>query len=216
MPVGSERFGSGPIGRSTVIAVTQMLLVRHGQSEWNATGRWQGCADPDLTDLGRQQALHAAARIGTVDIIVASPLIRALETAQIISAQIGVGPVVVEPDLAERDAGEWEGLTRVEIEQQWPGHLGHDRWPPGYEGHDALIARTRTALDRIEAAYRGADLLVLTHGGVIGALEREAGLPWERMPNLGARRITHHGDRLEMGERLVLVDDDELTIPTQI
>ena len=50
----------------------------------------------------------------------------------------------------------------------------------------------------------------------LGALERDADLPWERMPNLGARRLTHHGDRHELGERLVLVDDDELTIPTQI
>ena len=193
-----------------------MLLVRHGQSEWNATGRWQGGADPDLTELGRQQAFHAAARIGTVDVIIASPLIRALETAQIISGQIGVGPVVVEPGLAERDAGEWEGLTRAEIEQDWPGYLGHDRWPPGYEGHDQLMTRTIDALARIEAEYRGAELLVLTHGGVIGALERDGGLPWERMPNLGARRLIHHGDRFAIGERLVLVDDDELTIPTQI
>ncbi len=193
-----------------------MLLVRHGQSEWNATGRWQGGADPDLTELGRRQAFHAAARIGTVDVIVASPLIRALETAQIISAQIGIGPVVVESDLAERDAGEWEGLTRAEIEQQWPGYLGHDRWPLGYEGHDELMERIKGALARIEAEYRGAQLLVLTHGGVIGALERDAGLPWERMPNLGARALMHHGNRIEIGERLVLVDDDELTIPSQI
>ena len=203
-------------GRGTVGAVTHMLLVRHGQSEWNATGRWQGNADPDLTELGRLQALHAAARIGTVDLIVASPLIRAFETAQIISTQIGVGPVVVEPDLAERDAGEWEGLTRAEIESEWPGYLGHDRWPPGYEGHDELMQRILGALGRIESEYRGAELLVLPHGGIIGALERDADLPWERMPNLGARRLTHHGDRHELGERLVLVDDDELTIPTQI
>lgn len=201
---------------STVLTVTHMLLVRHGQSEWNATGRWQGGADPDLTDLGRRQALHASDRIGDVDVIVSSPLIRALETAQIISARLGIGPVMVEPDLAERDAGEWEGLTRAEIEQQWPGYLGHDRWPPGYEGHEVLMARIRGALDRIETAYRGAELLVLTHGGIIGALERDSGMPWERMPNLGARRITHHGDRLEIGERLVLVDDSEITIPTQI
>ena len=84
--------------------MTHMLLVRHGQSEWNATGRWQGGADPDLTELGRRQAFHAAARIGTVDVIVASPLIRALETAQIISAQIGIGPVVVE---SERRLARW-------------------------------------------------------------------------------------------------------------
>ncbi len=193
-----------------------MLLVRHGQSEWNALGRWQGCADPALTELGRRQALHAAARVGAVDVIVASPLVRALETARLISGQIGVGPVVVDADLAERDAGEWEGLTRAEIEQQWPGYLATDRRPPGYEAHSVLMVRARAALDRIHAAYEGADVLVVTHGGLIGAVERDAGLPWERMPNLGARRVRHHGDRLAVGERIVLVDDDELTIPTQI
>ena len=200
----------------TVDPVTRMLLVRHGQSEWNALGRWQGSADPPLTDLGRLQALHAAQRIGAVDVIVASPLDRALTTARIISEQIGVGPVVIDAELAERDAGEWEGLTRAEIEQDWPGYLAHDRWPPGYELHDALMDRTLRALGRIEAEFTGGDVVVVTHGGVIGALERDSGLPWERMPNLGARWITHHGDRFEIGERLVLVEDDELTIPEQI
>jgi probable phosphoglycerate mutase len=193
-----------------------MLLVRHGQSEWNALGRWQGNADPALTELGRLQARHAAGRVGAVDVIVASPLQRALDTARIISEQIGVGPVVVDPDLAERDAGEWEGLTRAEIEDGWPGYLATDRRPPGYEDHETLVGRARAALDRVHAAYDGAEVLVVTHGGLIGSVERDGGLPWERMPNLGGRRATHLGDRLVLGERLVLVDDDELTIPTQI
>ena len=193
-----------------------MLLVRHGQSEWNAQGRWQGNADPALTELGRQQAFHAAGRVGAVDVIVASPLIRALETARLISGQIGVGPVVVDADLAERDAGEWEGLTRAEIEAQWPGYLATEKRPPGYEPHDVLVGRAHAALDRIHQEYDGAEVLVLTHGGLIGAVERDSGLPWERMPNLGGRPVTHHGDRLTLGARLVLVDDDELTIPTQI
>jgi len=196
--------------------MTQMLLVRHGQSEWNAAGRWQGRADPALTDLGRQQAFHATARVGSVDVICASPLERALHTARIISEQLGVGPVVVDADLAERDAGEWQGLTRAEIEQQYPGYLATDRRPPGYEDHPTLLERARGALDRIDAEYRGGDILVITHGGVIGAIEHDAGLPWERMPNLGGRWITHHGDHLTVGDRLVLVDDDELTVPSQI
>jgi broad specificity phosphatase PhoE len=196
--------------------VTRLLLVRHGQSEWNAIGRWQGKADPALTDFGRQQAFHAAQRIGSVDLIVASPLIRAFETAQIISSQIGVGPIVVDADLMERDAGEWEGLTRAEIDAEWPGYLGHDKWPPGYELHDELLVRTRAALDRIHAEYEGADVLVLTHGGVIGTLEVQHSEQWQRMPNLGGRVFTHRGDRLELGERVVLVEDDEITIPDQI
>lgn len=197
-------------------AVTRLLLVRHGQSEWNALGRWQGQADPTLTDFGRQQAFHAADRVGAVDVIVSSPLLRAMETAQIISGRIGVGPVVVEPDLMERHAGEWQGLTRAEIEQQYPGHLGHDRWPPGYEDHAHVVARARAALDRLHAEFTDADLLVITHGGVIGTLEVDCGETWQRMPNVGGRVFVHHGDRLVAGERLVLVDDDEITVPDQI
>jgi probable phosphoglycerate mutase len=193
-----------------------MLLVRHGQSEWNAVGRWQGRADPALTELGRLQALHAATRVGTVDVIVASPLIRALETARLISNHIGVGPVVVDADLAERDAGEWEGLTRAEIEHRWPGYLAAEQRPDGYEDHDELIVRVRGALDRVHEEYDGAEVLVVTHGGVIGAVERDAGLPWERLPNLGGLRMSHHGDRVAVGERVVLVDPDELTIPNQL
>ncbi len=196
--------------------MTRLLLVRHGQSEWNAVGRWQGKADPALTEFGRLQALHAAQRIGSVDVIVSSPLVRALETAQIISAQIGVGPIVVDADLMERDAGEWEGLTRAEIEEQWPRYLSLGKWPPGYEVHDQLLLRTRAALDRIHAEYEGADVLVLTHGGVIGTLEVQHLEQWQRMPNLGGRVFIHHGDHLELGDRVVLVDDDEITVPDQI
>src|SRR3546814_14677380 len=69
--------------------MTRVLLVRHGQSEWNATGRWQGQADPPLTDLGRAQAHHAARSLGVVDAIVASDLQRAADTAPIISGELG-------------------------------------------------------------------------------------------------------------------------------
>ena len=196
--------------------MTQMLLVRHGQSEWNAAGRWQGRADPELTELGRRQAAHAAGRVGSVDVVVASPLRRALDTARILADQLGVGPVVVDDDLAERDAGEWQGLTRAEIERAWPGHLADGRRPPGYEPHETLVGRAHAALGRVEAEYRGADVLVVTHGGLIGAIEHHAGHPWERLPNLGGRWVTHHGDRVHVGERLLLVDEDELTVPAQI
>ena len=196
--------------------MTRMLIVRHGQSEWNAEGRWQGQADPPLSDLGRRQARHAADRLGAVDVIVASPLVRALHTATTIAETLGVGPVVVEPDLQERDAGGFSGLTRAEIEERFPGYLASGRRPPGYEPDEALLARTLAALDRIEDTYRGAEILIVSHGGVIYALEAHHGEPFSRIPNLGARWITHHGERTELGERLVLVDDDELSVPQQI
>ena len=83
---------AAPAGRSS--GITRLLALRHGESEWNALGRWQGQADPPLTDLGRLQAFHAARNLGVVDAIVASDLQRATDTARIISEALGVGPVV--------------------------------------------------------------------------------------------------------------------------
>lgn len=197
--------------------MTQLLLVRHGQSEWNAQGRWQGQADPPLSDLGRQQAFTASRRVGTVDVIVSSDLQRALHTARIISEQIGVGPVVVEPQFRERDAGVWSGLTHDEIETGWPGYLEAHRRPEGYEPDEHLLARTHEALAAVEREYAGADVLVVAHGGLVYALEKHHGHPFERLPNLGARQLTIEGPRVTLGERVVLVDDEDITtVPTQI
>ena len=190
--------------------MTRLLLLRHGQSEWNAAGRWQGQADPPLSDLGREQAFAAAQKLGTVDAIVSSDLERAMHTAQIISGQLGVGPVVIEPLLRERHAGEWSGLTTVEIEEQFPGFLERGDRPPGFESDDSLLARTHAALANIEAEYRGGEVLVVAHGGLVYALEREhlPDAPRDRLPNLAGVWLTHDGTRLALGERLVLIDED--------
>jgi len=190
-----------------------MLLVRHGQSEWNALGRWQGQADVPLSELGRRQARVAASVIGTVDIIVASDLERAAHTAAIIGETIGVGPVMIEPLLRERDAGEWSGLTRKEIDAGWPGYVDDHKRPPGFEPEDAFLERTHAGLVNVHTEYEGADVLIVTHGGVIYAFEREAGLPFQRLPNLGARQITHRGDGIDLGERLDLVADEDAEDP---
>jgi broad specificity phosphatase PhoE len=183
-----------------------MLLARHGQSEWNALGRWQGQADPPLSTLGRRQAEAAAGHLGTVDAIVSSDLDRAATTATIIAAALGVGPVLVEPRLRERSAGEWSGLTRDEIEAQWPGWLAERRRPPGFEPDESLLTRTRAALDDIEAGHAGAEVLVVTHGGVVYVLEAAAGLPFARLPNLAGRWLDHDGRDVVLGDRIELVD----------
>jgi probable phosphoglycerate mutase len=96
-------------------AVTRLLMVRHGQSTWNADGRWQGHADAPLSVLGEAQAAAAAEAIGDIDVVVASDLARARRTAEIIADALGVGPALVDARLRERDAGAWTGLTRHEI-----------------------------------------------------------------------------------------------------
>ena len=191
--------------------MTRLLVVRHGQSEWNATGRWQGRADPPLTDGGRRQSIAATGALGSFDAVVASPLLRAVETATIIAERLGIGPVPTDPDLMERDAGEWQGLTRVQIQEQWPGYLEDGRRPPGYEPDDAMLARVRSGLDRIAGRVGDGDVLVISHGGVVYALEDACGEPWRRIPNLGARWFEVSGPDLTAGPRVDLVPDG--TIP---
>lgn len=203
---------------------TRILLVRHGQSEWNASGRWQGWADPDLTDLGRQQAYEAAAAVGAVDAIVASDLQRAAQTALIISESIGVGPVLTDGDLRERDVGEWTGHTREEIEELWPG--SYDAWrtggmpnPPGGEDNDVIIERVVRSLRRIAADFDGAEVLAVSHGGVIRLLERRHGIESPPpCPNLGGVFVDVHGDRIDVGSRVLLLDEStgHVTAPTNL
>lgn len=196
-----------------------MLLVRHGQSEWNAEGRWQGQADPPLSDLGREQAFHAARRLGTVDLIACSDLQRATDTAMVLSEMLGVGPVVIDARLRERDAGAYSGLTRAEIDEQFPGYLDERREPPGWEPDEALLDRVHECLHALAVEYPGAEIVVVTHGGCVYALEKAAEHPFERLANLAGRWLHHHGGRgkVSLGERIVLVDDElTTTVPQQI
>jgi probable phosphoglycerate mutase len=184
--------------------VTQILLVRHGQSTWNAEGRWQGRADPPLSALGEQQARQATRLIGAVDALVASPLERARRTAEIIGEELGVGPVEVDEDLVERAVGPWTGLTFPEIEQGWPGALEQRAWPEGFEEDDELVARSLRALRDLDARHCGGTVIAVTHGGLLHALERAIGEPMGRFSNLTGRWLTVQGDRLELGDRVVL------------
>jgi probable phosphoglycerate mutase len=195
---------------------TRVLLARHGQSEWNALGRWQGQADPPLSDLGRLQAREAARSIGSVDAVWASDLQRAVETATIIAGEIGVGPVVVDVDLRERDAGEFSGLTRAEIEERFPGYLAAERRPPSWEPDDVLLARALGALRRIAAALPGGDVLVVTHGGLVYTLEAHLGAGFERLANTEGRWLEVDGERLRLGDRVLLADPEDTTVPNQI
>jgi probable phosphoglycerate mutase len=200
--------------------MTRILLVRHGESTWNAAGRWQGQADPPLSERGREQALEAAARVGTIDAVVTSDLERAAHTGQIIARALGVDHLATEPGLRERDAGPLSGLTRAEIHQRFPGLLADDpagfapgpdgspRWPEGWE-HDAdLWARLEVALTAIALAVPDGDVLAVTHGGVIYALERRLGAEGRpRLSNLDAVRLEVHPDgKMVVGERVSLVE----------
>ncbi|MFV0257656.1 MAG: histidine phosphatase family protein [Acidimicrobiales bacterium] len=187
---------------------TRLLLVRHGQSTWNAQGRWQGQADPPLSAHGRRQAAAAAARIGAVEAIAASPQVRALETATTIADAIGVGPVIVVDDLRERHAGAWSGLTTEEIEASRPGWIDSGRRPDDWEPDETVLRRAVGALGELAAELPGATVLVVSHGGVIGALENHLDVRRGRTPNLHGRVFDTDGASLIAGERVELIPSD--------
>jgi probable phosphoglycerate mutase len=205
--------------------VLRLLFVRHGQSEWNALGRWQGQADPPLSDLGREQARLAAPAITAAATRSASPVVgivsstlgRALETATIISDTINVFPLHLEVDLIERHAGEWSGLTRTEIDERFPGYLDNGTRPQGYEPDDLMLTRTLRAVDRIIDRFSLIDgpatVVVITHGGVIYTLESHLGAPFQRKPNLGARWFLVRDRALHLSTTVSLLDAESSTVP---
>ncbi|GIU84440.1 MAG: phosphoglycerate mutase [Acidimicrobiales bacterium] len=184
----------------------RLLLVRHAQSVWNSAGRWQGQEDPPLSNLGTRQAHEAAARLRATGVsfcgVVSSDLTRALETARILSHHLTLGKPVPDARLRERYAGPWQGLTREEIEERWPGWLQSGRRPPEFEGDAALVERVRLAL--IDAARIGDTVIVVTHGGAIRALERSLGADSEPLPNLAGRWFVLSDGELTTGPRVEL------------
>ncbi len=187
----------------------KLLIVRHGQSEWNALGRWQGQADPPLTEVGENQAKKATNKLGLFDSIVASPLQRAKNTASIISEITGVGPVTTEVGLIERDAGPWQGLTRIEIEKGWPGFLDSGQRPDGYESNPDLLLRIFAVLRKISKSSRISDsILIVSHAGIVHALENLHDQPSLKVPNLGGRWVEFVDDELTMGKRISLITED--------
>lgn len=202
-------------------SATRFLIVRHGQSEWNAAGRWQGQTDVPLSELGRRQAIVATNAVGPVDAVISSDLERARVTAELMAAELGVAPVRVDPDLRERDAGEWSGLTRSEIHDQWPGFLSDGgtpagraapRRPPSWESDAQLLERVLRSLRHWARELSGNDILAVAHGGVVYALEHHLGQPSGRMANLDGRWVTVVNDTLSLGDRVSLLDPEQVRV----
>jgi broad specificity phosphatase PhoE len=173
------------------LAVRRLVLWRHGRTEWNATGRFQGQLDPPLDDEGRTQAVRAAPHLVAAGlspddtVVVSSDLSRAAETAATLTALLGV-PLRLDERLREHGMGSWEGLTRDEVAARFPEQFAD--WTAGRP------VRGRGGEDPAEVAERAlaalADLpeattaVVVTHGGTAGRL-------LERLLGLGAdhRRV---------------------------
>jgi probable phosphoglycerate mutase len=185
-------------------------MVRHGESEWNALGRWQGHADPPLSDLGIEQARGAAALLGMFDAVVSSDLQRARHTAELLAGELGIGPVLVEPRLRETHAAEWEGLTHAEIDEQWPGYLDAGRRPPGFESYDDTAVRASAALFDLREARVGATVLVVSHSGTIRSLRHRWGSPGPRLPNLAGMWFDVHSSVITVGDEVHLLRRETL------
>ena len=193
--------------------MSRLLLVRHGESTWNAVRRWQGRADPPLSQRGLDQARRAvvpARRCGPFGAVVTSTLERARRTGEILASGLDVELLDPVDDLGERDAGEWQGLTRREIDERYPGFLEQDRRPPGYEDDASIVERSTRALAGLGASA-DRSILVVAHGGVIHALERahEGGGAWRRLDNLTGRwfEVADDGTVAPVGDRVALVAD---------
>jgi broad specificity phosphatase PhoE len=196
------------------------LLLRHAQSEWNADGRWQGRADPELSPEGVDQALRAAARLtawGRPDFCLASDLRRARVTAELLQD----GPVETTSLLREHDVGDWSGLTREEVAERWPVelagfHSGRVVDFPGGETAEAVDQRVAEAARHIaeRAGQAGARrVLVVTHGGVLHALARAAGLTAGHIGHLSGFEARTEGCSLVITGPACLLDPIELPVP---
>ena len=148
---------------------TVTLLLRHGQTPMSVQKRYAGRSDVPLTDVGVQQAAGAAKRLASagIAVIVTSPLLRAVQTAQEVAAVTGAA-VVTDDGFRETDFGAWEGLTFAEVRERWSAELA--AWladpevaPPGGESFTDVSARVTAALHRVLGARAGQTVLIVSH-----------------------------------------------------
>jgi len=153
-----------------------LFLARHGETEWNRVGRWQGKTDIPLSEAGRVQARALGAYLQGRGIVRvhASDLSRAAETAEIVSGMLGIAAFDRDVRLRERGFGCFEGLSREECAERhpdaWARYLSDRRsTPPGAEPQAEVAARVVAALTEIARAPRAASeaTLVVSHGGTI-------------------------------------------------
>ena len=201
--------------------MTELILVRHGQTHGNVAGRWEGWSEDTLTSLGRAQAGALGRRLadefgsGEVAALYTSPLARAFETACIIGAPLGLQPVSVD-DLREINFGELNGITLEGMEAQHPALFA--RWKnkadmefewPGGERRIDFFRRVAGACDLILASHPRGRVVIVAHGGTLRAclahlLRGQMGEWWGyTLDNCGLTRVGVEGD----GARLLVLND---------
>jgi len=154
---------------------TKLLFVRHGQTAWNAHGRWQGHTDVGLDSVGHSQALALSRRLhgGSYSAIYCSDLLRAAKTAEILAEALGMAPVY-DVRWRERDVGLFAGLTGTELRARYPAEWAAMQNgtlnPPGGEPQDVFHSRVISAFEEMISRHAGETVLVVSHGGTIGVI----------------------------------------------
>lgn len=193
------------------MTVTTLLLIRHGETAWNAAGRIQGQLDVPLSATGVWQAQRLATRLAhePISAVYASDLTRAALTAQPLAQSLGLS-IAFDRRLRERHFGVFEGHTLDEIAVRFPAELAAWRardphWViPGGESGAQLIGRALAALEDIVRRHGGETVAVVAHGGVLDAAYRHArGLTWSAprehaMGNAAVNRMTASGSPLRL------------------
>lgn len=191
--------------------MTRFFLVRHGETEWNKKRIIQGVSDIPLNDTGRAQAASVGAILArhSFDLIVSSPLSRALETATIIARRLGMpAPVVIE-DLKERNYGEAEGSSGADLDQRYPPGVE----VPGREPREAVTTRVVRVLQDLAIRHPHSDILAVSHGGAIRSVVEFAA------PGLHREPITNcsvHSFSLVAGSLELVAFDDPMEVQAQV
>src|SRR5215475_11714913 len=164
--------------------ISRLVMLRHGQTDYNASNRMQGQLDTELSDLGRDQAVAAAEVLAKRQplMIVSSDLRRALDTAVVLGERSGM-PVLVDTRLRETHLGDWQGMTHLEVDAQAPGARLAWRddatWAPhGGESRIDVAARSMPLVEELvagepewgDANEPDRPVVLVAHGGLIAAL----------------------------------------------
>ncbi|MEU4237642.1 histidine phosphatase family protein [Actinoplanes sp. NPDC026619] len=163
--------------------MAEIVLIRHGQTEWSATGRHTSYTDLELTPEGERQARQAGERLAgrTFAAVISSPRKRALRTAEL----AGLKVTETSDDLAEWNYGEYEGITTPQIREKDPGWWLWTDGAPGGESPDEVGARLDRALERARALLDQGDVVLVAHGHSL----RVAGARWIGMPASGGGKL---------------------------
>jgi probable phosphoglycerate mutase len=187
----------------------RLIIVRHGESEWNRIGRYQGQQDAPLSELGTRQAEALAGRLQREPLhaIFSSPLQRAARTAQAIARYHPDVPLTHEPALLEINHGDWEGLMAEEVIERYGDGLQEWRWHPtraqmpGGESFSNILKRVLDFKDQLCSTYENQNILISTHDVVVKILVADAlGMNMDRINRIWVTNasisVIEYGDGL--------------------